>query len=339
MAHAHRRPTADLADVLLGDARNHDFFQLLERLHRLHGDDLEAPDRLRPTRQRVRLSAHAGLGFPASDVVHAERLPEGSSSDYLVQATFFGLHGTDSPLPGHYLDRLAFEAGQGIGIRPAFVDAINHRLLTLLHHTWRKYRYFVRFRPGATDQFSRCVFALVGLGDARMRGDTPIAWSRLLSFAGVVASRSRAPSMVAGIIAHCFDLPSVKIRSFELRYADVPLDQRNLPGEANCRLGRSFVLGRRVRTRQSKFTIRIAGLTRDRFRDFLPNGAEFPRLCKLIDVLLREPQAYDLELGLRDGEVRPFNIARGHGSHLGWTSFLQQSNGDRAPAVRVKVRQ
>ncbi|HBN9879262.1 TPA: type VI secretion system baseplate subunit TssG [Pseudomonas aeruginosa] len=339
MAHEDRLAASDLTGLMLAEARNYDFFRLMDQLHRIHADNLEQRDRLRPVHQRVRLSTHAGLSFPASDVADAARLPDGASSDYLVQTNFFGLHGTDSPLPGYYLDRLAYEAGQGTGIRPAFLDFVNHRVLTLLHHAWRKYRYFVRFQHDAQDQFSKYVFALIGLGDNDLRGETPIAWSRLLSFAGLVAGRGRSPTMVAGIIAHCFDLRSVRIRQFEHRYTSVPTDQRNAVGRRNCTLARDFVLGRRARTIQSKFTISITGLSQARFRDFLPTGADHPRLCKLVEFLLRDPHAYDLELGLRRDEVKPLNIARDQGSHLGWTSFLRQPGRRPPPLVRIKVRQ
>lgn len=62
-----------------------------------------------------------------------------------------GLHGTDSPLPTYYLEQVAYEHAQGIGVRPAFFDFFNHYLLSLLHRIWRKYRYYIRFQPGATD--------------------------------------------------------------------------------------------------------------------------------------------------------------------------------------------
>lgn len=41
MANTDRQATADLADKLLSEAHQYNFFQLLERLHGLHGDDLE----------------------------------------------------------------------------------------------------------------------------------------------------------------------------------------------------------------------------------------------------------------------------------------------------------
>ncbi len=339
MAIADRQATPDLTvvDAVLAGAKNYNFFRLLEQLHALHEDDLETPDTLAEAHRRIRLSSYAGLGFPASDVGFAERMPAGSFSQYRVQASFFGLHGPDSPLPGYYLDRLAYEYGQGIGIRPAFLDFFHHRLLTLLHQAWRKYRYHVRFRRQAGDRFSRYVFSLIGLGDANLRGATPLPWSRLLSFAGLIANRGRAASMVAGIVAHCFDLATVRVREFEIRYVSIPPAKRVALGKRNRELGESFVIGNRVRTCYSKFSIVIEDLDQARFRRFLPSGDDFARLRMLMEFLLRDPIAYDLELRLRRAEVDPFNLGRLQGSHLGWTTFVNDADTDPTP-VRIKVR-
>ncbi|HFQ7573489.1 type VI secretion system baseplate subunit TssG [Pseudomonas aeruginosa] len=338
MADTQRHAAPDLNDRLLDEARGHNFFCLLERLHGLHGDDLESEEAYAAERQRIRLSNYAGMGFPASDVSLAQRLDGDLPHQYLVQATFFGMHGPDSPLPSYYLERLAYEAGQGEGIRPAFLDFFNHRLLTLLHQGWRKYRHYIRFRPGASDLLSQRLFALVGLKDDAIRGATPIAWSRLLSFAGAVVHRSRSPAMVAGLIAHCFDLPDVAIRDFELRYTDIAPDDRAQLGRRNGQLGESFRIGDSVRTRHCKFTIVITNLSETRFREFLPQGENFERLRMLVAYLLRDQTPCDLELGLRENEVPPFNLGQVTGSHLGWTSFLEQPELRRPPRVRLTVR-
>ncbi|AZD86909.1 Uncharacterized protein ImpH/VasB [Pseudomonas chlororaphis subsp. aureofaciens] len=338
MADAQRYAASDLSDVLLGEARGHDFFRLLERLHALHEDDLESPDSFDADHQRVYLSNHAGLGFPASDIAMAERLDDNVPHQYRVQATFFGMHGTDSPLPSYYLDRVAFEDGQGVGIRPAFLDFFNHRLLTLLHQTWRKYRYYIRFRPGADDQFSRRIFSLIGLKHDATRGDTPIAWSRLLSFAGAVVLRSRSPNMLAGLVAHCFDLDDVQIRDFELRYTTINESDRIRLGQSNGQLSESFQIGDSVRTRHCSFTIVISSLSQERFREFLPHGENFERLRQLVVFLLRDPVPCDLELGLRQDEVPPFNLRQDEGTQLGWTSFLEQPALRHPPPVRVSLR-
>jgi type VI secretion system protein ImpH len=338
MALADRTTTRDLADQLLGEARNYAFFPLVEHLHALHDDNLEDTDIRAPAHQRVRLANHAGLGFPAADVACAEHLTDEADGRYRVEATFFGLHGPDSPLPGDYLDVIAQEAGQGEGIRAPFLDFFNHRLLSLLHVAWRKYRYYIRFRPQASDPMSAYLFALVGLHDADLRGATPLPWSRLLTYAGLIAGRSRAPSVVAGIIAHCFDLSAVAIREFESRVVAIPAAQRMALGVRNGALGDSFMVGSRVRTLSTKFTIVIGELDQQRFRDFLPSGADFPRLRSLMEFLLRDPMAYDLQLGLKREHVPPFSLHRAVGAHLGWTSFLGDDAHRTEAPVRIRVR-
>jgi len=337
MAHPDRQTTADLADKLLAEAHQYNFFQLLERLYGLHGDDLEPrwPDPA--TRLRVRLASDPRLTFPVSDVYKAERMPE-AADRYRVCTTFMGLHGTDSPLPTYYLEEVSYEHAHGIGVRPAFFDFFNHYLLSLLHRIWRKYRYYIRFQPGATDGFSQYIFALLGLNDKQLRGDTALPWSRLLSFAGVIASRSRAPGTVAGIIAHCFDLQQVQIREFETR--SVPTEAKQLVslGRNNGELGSSFMVGSRTRTRSSKFTIVISELDQEQLRDLLPSGLNFNRLRALIDFLLRDGLAYDLELRLKQNALSPFCLHRSQGAYLGWTSFVDDRHDQISPVVRFRGR-
>ncbi|OCT21276.1 type VI secretion system baseplate subunit TssG [Pseudomonas putida] len=337
MANPDRQATADLADKLLADAHQYNFFQLLERLHGLHGDDLEPRWPAEATRLRVRLGCDPRLTFPVSDVYKADRIP-GAADRYRVCATFMGLHGTDSPLPSYYLDQVAYEHAQGIGVRPEFFDFFNHYLLSLLHRIWRKYRYYIRFQPGASDGFSQYIFALLGLNDKQLRGDTPLPWSRLLSFAGVIASRSRAPGTVAGIIAHCFDLKQVKIREFETRLVPTATQQLVSLGRSNGELGSSFMVGSRTRTRSSKFTIVISELDQDQLRDLLPSGINFNRLRALIDFLLRDGLAYDLELRLKQNALSPFCLHASQGAYLGWTSFVDDRHGQITPVVRFRGR-
>ena len=337
MAHPDRQTTADLADQLLAEAHQYNFFQLLERLHGLHGDDLEPRWPATATRLRVRLASDPRLTFPVSDVHKAERMPE-TADRYRVCTTFMGLHGTDSPLPTYYLEEVSYEHAHGIGVRPAFFDFFNHYLLSLLHRIWRKYRYYIRFQPGATDGFSQYIFALLGLNDKQLRGDTPLPWSRLLSFAGVIASRSRAPGTVAGIIAHCFDLQQVHIREFETRLVPTTARQLVSLGRRNGQLGSSFMVGSRTRTRSSKFTIVISELDQEQLRDLLPSGINFNRLRALIDVLLRDGLAYDLELRLKQNALSPFCLHRSQGAYLGWTSFVDDRHGHISPVVRFRGR-
>ena len=151
-----------------------------------------------------------------------------------MEVSFLGLHGSQSPLPGYYLEDLAWEAGQNLGIRRHFLDFFNHRLVMLFHRAWRKYRYYVRFKPGASDGFSELIFALIGLGDSRLREATPVNWSKMLAYSGLMAGRSRSPEVVSGIVAHCFDLDHVSLEQWFLRKVAIADDQPTRLGQAQA---------------------------------------------------------------------------------------------------------
>ncbi|NIC06394.1 type VI secretion system baseplate subunit TssG [Billgrantia bachuensis] len=328
--------TPDLAPAALIDgARRYDFYQLVELLHRHHDDDLERAASVRPGRERVRFSASASLGFPGSDVVALESRPSG---EYALEVSFFGLQGAQSPLPGYYLESLAHEAAHHEGVARDFLDFFNHRLLTLVHRSWRKYRHYVRYQDGASDGFSAAVFALVGLADEELRGEAPINWGKMLAYAGLLAGRSRSPEVVESVVGHCFDLDDVSVEQWVHRWVEIPEDQRSRAGLSGMVLGEDVVAGERVADVGGKFALCLKGLGLARFRDFLPDGREHAPLKTLVSFVLREPLAYDLELELLESAVQPMRLGDHGCCQLGWTTFVNPESGAASRRRRVRIQ-
>lgn len=328
-------PDVALAPLLSG-ARRYEFFQLVELLHRHHNDDLEQRHSGSvPAFQRVRYTTSASLGFPGSDVL---ALGVNARGQYDMEVSFLGLQGAQSPLPSYYLEALAHESAHQEGTASDFLNFFNHRLLTLMHRSWRKYRHYVRYQNDARDGFSAAVFALVGLSDSNLRGETPINWSKMLAYAGLLAGRSRSPDVVIGIVSHCFDLAQVDIQEWVQRWVDIPLDQRSRTGLSGMTLGEDMVAGERVADVQGKFALCLRGLSLDRFRDFLPDGQEHQSLKTLVSFVLREPLAYDLELELLESEVKPMRLGSAGSCQLGWTTFVDPNGDDTSTRRRVRIQ-
>ena len=128
---------------------------LVERLYRELGVDPELnPD---PQPAPIRFRTNAGLEFAPGEVITYRRHPTPG-----IEVAFLGLQGSQSPLPGYYLDALAWYQRQQQNQLTEFLDLFHQRWLTLLHRIWRKYRYELRARPGGTDCLSRCLLALSG---------------------------------------------------------------------------------------------------------------------------------------------------------------------------------
>lgn len=314
---------------LPGDVRSYNFYQLVELLQKLQQLNPESDDWERQC--QLVFSANPSLGFSPSDV---NALQQGEDERLVMLTNFFGLSGAQSPLPGFIIEQLVNE--EPGGIKQPFMDFFNNRLINLVYRIWRKYRYYVRFQPDAQDTFSAQLFALVGLGDPDLRGETPINWCKMLAYAGTLAGRSRSPQVVAGIIAHCFDLEDVQIRQWVRRKVNIDPSQQLSLGRQNGELGMNTMLGESVMDCNGKFAICIGKLSRERFADFLPSGKEYQPLCKLVEFILREQMAYDLELSMDAEEAPPLSLRADSGVALGWTSFLGKHTEDKYVLIQVR---
>lgn len=327
------------------------FFRLVQILHKLEGVDEEKLAEFDPRNEVVQFSAHTSLGFPASDVASFDILDE-DDSNYLYQVTanFLGLHGVDSPLPAYYLEEVAQSAPED-AVRKHFLDFFNHRMLSLLYQILRKYRYYIRFVRQAEDRYSDRIFSLIGLTSREMRlvkkgfgnrernkSGKDIHWSKLLTYAGFLSSRSRSPQIVAGIIAHTFDLPDAYIETFVFRRVVIREEQRFYMGRTNSQLGCSAVLGEKVPDYSGKFRVVIGGLTLDRFNDFLPTGKHYDALLKLLEFMLKDHHAYDLKLSIISEKAPPITLKREAVNRLGWSSFLGENTEESQRNVIIQVR-
>src|SRR5699024_7010420 len=219
------------------------------------------------------------------------------------------------------------EAAHQEGVARDFLAFFHHGLLTLVHRSWRKYSHYVLYQDVASDCFSAAVFALVGLADEQLRGETPRPCGKMLDYAGLLAGQSRSPEVVCSVVGHCFDLDEVSVEQWVHRWVDIPDDQRSRAGRTGMVLGQNMVAGERVADVGGKFALCLKGLSLARFRDFLPDGCEYASLKTLINFVLREPLAYDLELELLESAVQPMRLGEQGCCQLGWTTFVNPQSG------------
>ncbi|MBF0786252.1 type VI secretion system baseplate subunit TssG [Muribacter muris] len=344
MAYSNRTTFSNVAPTF-SDITRYSFYQLLETLYKLSGVNAEQALTLRPGEEPVRLSATAGLNFPIRDLVQLLQTEEGK---YQLEVSFLGLHGTQSPLPTYYLENLAKEYTHQENRLVDFLDVFNHRLILLLHQIWRKYRYYIAFQPEGVDQFSARMFALVGLGHHSTRQQLSINPTKMLAYAGMLASPARSPDVLCSLISHCFDLSAVSIKSWRFRYAPISESEQNRLGQTlkeagkppvgrSC-LGVNFSLGARNPDRGGKFLLEISQLTYHEFLDFLPNGKQYIPLITFVSFILKDQFAWDLRLGLRQEQIKGMRLGDSeHNNRLGWSSFIGVP--DSEPSITLLIRE
>ncbi len=262
-------------DGLPTDVHMYNFYQLVELLRKINDGDKDSDYWERNC--QIIFSANPSLGFAPADVASLQQI---DNNRLLVKTNFFGLSGAQSPLPGFITEQLVNEELNGS--KQTFFDFFNNRLINLVYRIWRKYRYYIRFQAEADDKLSSQLFSLVGLSDADLRRETPINWCKMLAYIGPLSGRNRSPQVVAGVIAHYFDLPMVGIRQWVPRKVHIDKSQKFALGKRNVQLGVNSALGDFAMDCKSKFVVCISQLSLERFSEFLPSGREFASLCKLI---------------------------------------------------------
>ncbi|MCE1699871.1 type VI secretion system baseplate subunit TssG, partial [Enterobacter hormaechei] len=98
---------------------------------------------------------------------------------------------------------------------------------------WRKYRYSICFKQGGEDSFSQRMFSLVGLGSDINRRMLNINHSKMLAYAGLLASPGRSPEVICSLVSHCFDLQDVTLHGWQYRKVMIPEYQQNRLGGTN----------------------------------------------------------------------------------------------------------
>lgn len=343
---AEQRPARSDVD-LPADVRDISFYVLLESLYRRYGELNQEPSlRAEPKDEVVLFKSNASIAFPASDLASLTRDDGGQ---FTLTTSFLGFSGSQSPLPGYYLDRMARESAQNEEGLKDFLDVFSHRWTQFVYHAWRKYRYHVRFRNGGTDAFSQRMYSLVGLGNQSVRDMLAINHSKMLAYAGILATPGRSPDVICNLISHCFDLPDVTIESWQLRRVVIDPRQQNQLGVRHLKyktaghvvgrsvIGVNFTLGRHVLDRSGKFLLRIGSLSMSRYLSFLPGGDNHQALTTFMSFLLRDQLAWDLRLDLAPEQAQGMRLGDRSRACLGRTAFIGQPK--TPPFVTLHIRE
>lgn len=288
-----------------------------------------------PQQEFLRFRISPELGFPRSDISQFETVSWDNRDVPSLTVNFGGLHGTGSPLPTAYTEKLAGREGDDNPVKD-FFDFFHHRYLSHLYRIWKKYRYHVRYESGAVDPLSRNLFNLVGISsDLSEDSDFNFDRAKLLSYIGQLSSRTRSPNLVSGIVAHCFNLTKVSIEQWVPRRVKIAPSQLNSLGHVNCVLGQDYHLGDHLTDITGKFNLVFHELDYEQYCHFLPGEQGYGLLKELMRFVLRDPMAWDLKLEVKTDGLPAIILGSKEANRLGQVSWLGKVQDDKQTVVII----
>jgi type VI secretion system protein ImpH len=334
-----------------------DFFQAVTLLEQLQSRHFPVGRAALPTQEGLRFRTALGSAFPASAVT--EVLPPGIDTPQAeMTVALFGLTGPSGILPRHYteliyrLDREA-KGPQRNALRDWF-DLFNHRLISLYHRSWEKYRPQRALSRGEhqrpqADTFTTAAFSLAGLGFEAMRnqlqvtaqvGDplssrqeqlTHVNDLALLRYSGLLAQRPRTAGNLTQLLRDYFSLP-ISVDQFQGQWLSLDQPQQSSLSweDTNNVLGLTAVAGEKVWDIQSKLRIHVGPLTQAQFLELMPEESPSPRqktfflLCHLTRLYIGPELEFDVQLELQADEVPHCEMTSEpqRGPRLGWNTWL-----------------
>ncbi len=302
------------------------FMQLVYLLRRLDPDAVAPGGVGPPSGENLRFRASASMAFAPTDLESVEEVTdqpdpwEPPRSRVRVTVNFLGLYGPASPMPNHVTEDILQNAPDAEQVRD-FLDLFHHRLISFVYRAWERVRGYLVFLPDGSDPFSRRGLSFVGLGTAGAAATLPLSPVPLLRAAGLYSDQHRSAAGLAGLLRD--RLPGVNVE------VDSCVETRvSLPPDARAHLGRSGRLGEDARLGESlsdlsgTFRIRLGPLSRERFRDLLPDRQGLARLVALIRFYTPDALSISLRLVLRGSEAPPLRLSADPNLPLGRMSWL-----------------
>src|SRR5262249_18938914 len=258
---------------------------------------------------------------------------DGTSRPPFLAVGFFGLTGPSGVLPQHYTELLIRSLrDKSLSLRD-FFDLFNHRLISLFHRAWEKYRLPAAYERHVPDEdpVTACLMAWAALDTPHLRGRLAVTDEAIAHYVGHYAHWPRSVAALEATLSDFFERP-VRIEQFRGRWTWLAPDEfsalpsRALPEGAFSQLGVTAVVGERVWDVQGSFRICIGPVKSQQFLAFMPGSPDLAQLVDLTRLYVGPTFSFDMQLTLAKEEV-PFLALASEGAYvprLGWNTWLKQ---------------
>ncbi len=301
-----------------------EFLQVIRLLEQAESQRPSVGSGPEPANEVVRFRSRIDFGFPSRqvDALTATGAALGQGPAYELTSRMLTLLGRFGPMPAVYSEQVMSRLGKGDHAGRDFIDLFHHRLVTL----WIKICKAIQPELNLTDvrnsDYMKQINAINGLGLDSLASQEGQAEQALAAGVGLPVRPRIGAADLARLVCFHFDVPC-RVRSFVGEWVTLrDHDQACLSVLGGSPLGRRGALGRRAWDPNGRFALELGPLDPQRFRDFLPGGADHAALCRLVRFHAGPDLVFSLVLLPQKQRVAGARLNAGGGDALGWTARL-----------------
>lgn len=290
-----------------------------------------------PNNEVVRFRGRVDFGFPSRQVdglvaTHAE---PGQGPAYELTSRMLMLLGRFGTLPAVYSEQVMQRLAQGDQAGRDFLDLFHHRLVTLWIKICKAIQPELNLTAAHESDYMKQLNAINGLGLACFSTQEGGVDPALNAGVGLPVRARITAADLAQLVAFHFDVPC-RVRPFVGEWISLRRDDcARLSAFDGALLGRRGALGSRAWDANGRFAVVLGPLAPGRFRDFLPDGVDHARLCRLVRFHAGPDLVFSIVLSPQKQSVAGACLSAGGGDALGWTACLSTASPTVPPAVTL----
>ena len=266
----------------------------------------------------IRIRPELNLDYPHADIESVRPLPD--NKGYELTATFFGLYGVASPLPGYYTEELLDDEWEEREASRGFLDIIHQHLYPLLYRAWLKYRFSHNAIEANDERYWEIIYSILGLPEEfREFGDLS---GHFLKYAGIIGQRPKTQIGLKTILDDYLRDINIDVEPCVIRNVPIVDHQKCRLSTDNNRLGIDSVIGEQISDRSGKYVVHIGPLSGEQFQMLLNNKKHVKFIRAISDLYLVQPLQCDIILELDRGAAQPICLGEPDYSHLGLSTWL-----------------
>lgn len=325
-------PAADLKfepfrALLEQDPYSVQFFQAVRLLERLYPERNPVGLFVAPSSEVVRFSSLPTLSFPASEIAGLEMANE--SSPARMRVNFMGLSAAVGALPDPYTEFLLERAKAKDPAPAEFFDLFNHRIISLFHRGWQKYRFYIAYeRSGAGDDgISRILLHLIGLGSNGLTHRMEIEDEACLYYSSLIAQRRPTAEGLKQLLEDYFGVP-VRVEQFTGTWNRLPPANQTVLRDSGAfceQLGMGTIVGDEIWDQHGTVTLRLGPMNFATYLEFLPRGRAFIELRAWLHFYANREFNFVIQPVLERDETPPMQLGDQSetASRLGLVSWVK----------------
>lgn len=279
-----------------------------------------------PKEDPVWIRSHISYAAPAAELFDLSTSAS-LQSPPILSINFFGIAGSQGPLPQPYTELLTERLRQRDTAFRDFLDIFNHRLVSCWYRVEKKFIPGLENGEAEETSIGRSILDLAGFSNALLTDQIHIHNRSLMAYAPLFWQRQKSVAGLQKLLSGYFNC-EVKIKEFFGAWRIPPEEDQSRLGIKLGRyndLGRSMILGSKSWDYSAGLRLHLQQLSWNVYIHHLPGGTGNNTFKDLFRLYTGLGSILELKASVKKEEIPPSHL--GNKMILGQTSWLTRGNG------------